>query len=80
MAIVDGESIEKLADDDPPDTQGDFSVKETYNTAKKKVEVIEQWAVVSRKGAARIKKRSEGGRAFVTKSVGGLATLRITAT
>ena len=77
MAIVDGESIEKLADDDPPDTQGDFSVKETYNTAKKKVEVIEQWAVVSRKGA---KKRSEGGRAFVTKSVGGPATLRITAT
>jgi hypothetical protein len=78
-----GQLVETFADDDPPDTnpQFDFSVKkdnavsEEENTNK----FEQEWTVANSSKHTAQKRRTEGGRAFVTKSVGGIATLRITA-
>lgn len=49
-------------------------------TEERFVEADLDWEVVKTGKHVARKRRPEGGRAFATKSVGGTATLRITAT
>lgn len=84
-ALVEEETIETLADDDPltptESEKFDFAVKAEHTMiAEEKFEEAEQWEVVKADRKTARKRRTEGGRAFATKSAGGTATLRIMAT
>ena len=81
QVITEGQSIEKLADDDPPgNTKSDFSVKDEYGLIAEVEGAKHEWAVVTTGKHTARQKRTEGGRAFVRKSVGGMTTLRIMTT
>lgn len=79
----DGQMISSKADDGPRvEEKIDFAVKPEIKTvAEESMELVEEgWEVPSARRTVR-KKRTEGGRAFVTtKDAGAAPTLRVATT